>query len=395
MKQAVAAALVLCAMPATGFAQQVDCRDCNHVAPWFRGEGGFIGTVAGEAEAVTFVASCGNVSITGKVEAEGGTVAQLFNHRNGLACDRDDGSLEIADLEDGGWYWITDASNSAVGNLVSRDILNNKAVELTSAGPGVTMSVGRGAVFVKETSTGRVGILPNILPNAPAEPAAICGPRTNTAWPFAYDRQSASGCMLGGGRAKIRLVGPGSFGARAMITNGMVYRPTAGTITVTADLWLDESGSYSTATDNTAGTGPSAASIQKGWAGKTASATGAGLGNNWLTATFDASVAATVGAATTIPDDGSAAVAGVTQTEDGDTAVGDNPVGQAVFTIGPDPNYCSRTANHTALVNIAAQPGANAIHPPIAIGRAAGLGTSTLLANYSVIAQLRVVCAPR
>ena len=394
MKQAVAAALVLCAMPATVFSQQVDCRDCNHVAPWFRGEGGFIGTVAGEAEAVTFVASCGNVSITGKVEAEGGTVAQLFNHRNGLACDRDGGSLEIAGLEDGGWYWITDASNSAVGNLVSRDILNNKAVELTRAGPGVTMSTGRGAVFVKETSTGRVGILPNILPEPPAAAAVICGPRQSSSWPYAYDWQMTSSCMLGDGGTGIRLTGPGAYGTTATITNGMVYRPQAGTITVTADLWLNESGSYSTDTSGT-DSAPTVASIQQGWAGKTASALGGGSGTNWLDATFSASVNATVGAPVAIAADGSTTVAGVTQTNTGSTAVGTNPVGQAVFTIGPDSSYCSSSANHTAVVNIAATPAAtNTVHPAIATGNAAGLGRSAAVAAFSAITQLSVVCAP-
>ena len=393
-------ALALCALPATALAQSVVCQACEHIAPYFRGEGGFIATVAEDVDEVVFVASCGNVTITGEVGPGAGTVAQLFTYRNGLACDGDDGSLEISGLEDGGWYWITDARNSAVGSLIRKDVLDNEPTGITDAGAGVSMTMGRGAVYLKELRTGRVGILPNILPEAPPEDAAICGPRMNTSWPNAYDRQVTSSCMLGNGRATIRLIGPGSFGASATITNGMVYRPNSGTVTVLADLWLNETGSYSTATDNADSSGPSTASIQKGWAGKTATAQGAGNGENWLTSTFSLSVNATVGAPTILTAN-SAAVAGVILANIGDTSTtsgrtgGDAPVGKAVFTIGPDSSYCSRTANHTAVVNIRATPGTNAIHPVVATGEAAGLGRSSDVSNFAAITQLRVVCPPR
>ena len=399
-------AVAFLALPATALAQSVVCQACDHIAPYFRGEGGFIATVAEGVEEVVFVASCGNVTITGEVGPGAGTVAQLFTYRNGLACDGDDGSLEISGLEDGGWYWITDARNSAVGSLIRKDVLDNEPTGITDAGAGVSMTMGRGAVYLKELRTGRVGILPNILPEPPADAAVICGPRQNTSWPNAYDRQMTSSCMLGNGRTTIRLVGPGSFGSSATITNGMVYRPNSGTVTVTADLWLNETGSYSTATDNDDSTGPTAASIQKGWAGKTASAQGSGSGENWLTATFGLSVNATVGVPTVVPVDGSAAVAGVTLTNVGDTSTtsgragGDAPVGKAVFTVGPDSAYCSRTANHTAVVNVAAIPAAadatptNEVHPAVATGRAAGLGSSAALASVGAITQLRIVCPP-
>ena len=231
------------------------------------------------------------------------------------------------------------------------------------------------------------------------DPAAVCGPRQASSWPYAYNRQMTSSCMLGGGRTKIRLTGPGAHGATATITNGMVYRPNAGTITVSADLWVDESGSYSTDTSGT-DSAPSVASIQQGWAGKTASAQGAGSGTNWLNATFGASVAAAVGAPIPVADDGSAATAGVTQTNTGAVAItppgatDPNPVGQAVFTVGPDSAYCSRTNNHTAVVNIAATPLTTTIHPAIATGEDAGLGRSSAVAAFAAITQLRVVCPP-
>ncbi|MCY3930830.1 MAG: hypothetical protein OXH70_03855 [Acidobacteria bacterium] len=413
---AAAVAFGLFATPATVLAQNdLSCRDCDHIAPWFRGEGGFIGTVADDAEAVTFVASCGNVTITGKVEPGGGAVAQLFTYRNGLACDRDDGALEIAGLEDGGWFWVTDESSSAVGNLVALDLFDDKgapkgeAAKITSAGAGVTMMAGRGAVFLKEAATGRVGILPTLLPEPPMDPAAVCGPRTNDDWPYGYDSQASSSCMLGGGRTKIRLTGPGSFGSSATITNGMVYRPNAGTVTVTADLWVDESGSYSTDEALTVFAGADdptpeqtanyLAAVRKGWAGKTASALGPGSGTNWLTATFGASIAAAVGAPIVVAA-GADPVAGVTLANNGSTptnpdATTPNPVGQAVFTIGPNSSYCSKTNNNTAVLNVAAIDGANMIHPGVVRGRRAGLGSSRAVQGFAAIAQLRIVCPPR
>ncbi len=176
-------AVAFFALPAAALAQSVSCQTCDHVVSYFRGEGGFIATVAEGVDEVVFVAFCGNVTTTGEVKTGGGTVAQLFTYRNGLACDEDDGSLEIAGVTDGGWFWITDDMSSAVGNLVAKDLFDAKGmalgdtVEITSAGDGVTMMAGKGAVYLKETASGRVGILPNILPEPPMDPASVCGPR--------------------------------------------------------------------------------------------------------------------------------------------------------------------------------------------------------------------------
>ena len=379
-------ALALSAIPAAAFGQTVSCPDCRHVASWFRGEGGFIATVADGADEVVFVASCGSVSITGEARVSGGTAAQIFDHRNGLACDRDGGSLEIAGLKDGGWYWITDDRNSAVGSLVSKDILDRETADITSAGAGVEMTPGKGAVYLKETATGRVGILPNILPEPPAGPALLCGPRRSPDWPYPYDRQAASGCMLGGGGTKIRLVGPGAYGARAAVATGMVTRPTTGSITVTADLWVDESGSYST---NAAGTGgvPTADAVRKGWAGTTA----AGQSDheaNWLDTTF------TVSLSSEDPQAGDLAGAGVALTEAGQNST---PPGQATITIAASADYCPATGpRHTATIDVAAVPGdvnTNEVHPPVATGEAAGF-TEPALATVAAVTQLRIVCAP-
>ena len=398
MKNYLMFALILCAIPAVAVGQTVSCDGCTHAVSVYMGEGGLIAMT--DADEVTYVATCNGVTRSGEMMPnDDGMVSMLL--MGDMACHGDDdASFELGPIMDGGWYWLTMETNSAVGGLVSMDILDNEMVDIADAGEGVMMTMGKGAVYLKETATGRVGILPNILPEPPADPAAVCGPRANDDWPYAYDSQATSSCTLGGGRTKIRLTGPGSFGSTATITNGMVYRPEAGTITVTADLWVDESGSYSTATDNADSSGPSTASIQKGWPGATATAQGAGSGTNWLTATFGATVDAAVGAPETVPADGSAEVAGVTVTNIGDTSTDPSattppPVGQAVFTVGPDSAYCSRTNNHTAMVNIAATPGTNAIHPAVATGRAAGLGTSSAVQALAAITQLRIVCPPR
>ncbi len=393
MKHMAAVALVLGAIPPTVSAQVASCPDCDHVATYFKGEGGFIGTVAAGAEAVTFVTSCGSTTVTGRIEVEGATVAQSFNYRNGLACNQDGGSLEVAGLEDGGWYWITDDMNSAVGNLVAQDVLDNEAVKLTGAGEGVSMAMGMGAVFMKETSSGRVGILPNILPEPPMDPAAVCGPRRSLAWPYPYTGQQTRSCMLGGGRTKIRLQGPGAYGGTSMITTGMVTRPTSGSITVLADLWVDESGSYSTDTSGDGST-PSAESIRKGWIGKTAAGQ-TDHGENWLTATFAASVGGVAGTQNVITS--GTPEAGVDVANNGSTArTGQTAAGQAELTIAADSTYCPAKGTQTpATVTIAATPGTNAIHPSVAVGRAAGLGSQSSLQSFAAIAQLRVVCAPQ
>ena len=368
----IAIALMLCAIPAAAFAQDVSCNDCDHVAPYFKGNGGFIGTVADGADKVTFVAFCGSVSTTGEAQVHGATATQLFNHRNGLACDRDGGFLEIAGLEDGGWFWITDEMNSAVGSLVNMDVLGNMKTAPTSAGDGVTMSEGNGAVFVKELSTGRVGILPTILPEAPQDRPAICGPRY-VASAEAYTDQQTSSCTLGDGGTKIRLLGRGQYGGNVHLSSRTVTREHSvggQDITAMADLWVNESGSYSTADP---------ATPALGWVGKGES--------NWLpNVAWGASLAGSAPGA-----DISTAGVAIADTDSN---------GQAEITVSPSSSYCPTTpgsTQRTAVVNIVAGlasatgtttagAGANNLHPDLAADSRSGLHAST---------QLTVLCPPR
>ncbi len=330
----IAMALMLWAIPATAFAQDAGCNGCGHVAPYFRGSGGFIGTVADGVDQVTFVALCGGVSITGEAQVNGGTASQLFNQRNGLACDREGGALEIAGLEDGGWYWINDTHNSAVGNLLSKDVLDNQTTELTRAGDSVTMSVGRGAVFLKHTG-GRVGILPNILPVPEQAPPRTCGFDVGgTASNPTYSRRSSE-CALGDGGTIVLATTTGLLtGATARVVNGgALVRPGgSGSVVVTVDVWGNHSGFFVTARGGNARLGQPSAGLSGGRDNRLTGVTyGARLG------------AGPTGAALAH----GTARAGITM----DTNTAPSVV---TFSIAADSAYCSRTNNHSATVAVTA-----------------------------------------
>ena len=167
------------AVPALALGQSVNIvcpAESCHFAPYFRGEGGFVGERApahvddrGEPLPVRFVLSCGRVTVSGEVEPDaGGIVRQLLTGRGGLAClGGDGGTFELQGLRDGGWYWINDRKNSAVFTLLRLGARNNPETIPLDPG-GVTMTTIRkgAATYVKHEPTGRVGILSNILPVA-------------------------------------------------------------------------------------------------------------------------------------------------------------------------------------------------------------------------------------
>ncbi len=376
-------ALVLCAIPAMAFGQtSVTCDVCTHQASVFMGEGGLIATAAEGAEEVAYLASCDGVSRSGTLTPEGGMVNMLFQDK-GIVCNADDGELEIGPIMDGGWFWITDADNSAVGNLIDQMVLDNEPTMITSAGDGVTMTMGMGAVYLKETASGRVGILPNILPEPPAAAAEVCGPRvTPNTNPAAYTSQKSSSCMLGDGGTKVRLQAPGQHGRTTTTTT--VTRNIAGgvNVDVTADLWVNESGSYNTG-DLTA----TPALANRGWAGK---GTDNWLGNvGWSAHLHGATPGATLaGAGVEIAD------------------IGSN--GQANITVQPSATYCpsSATATRTtAVVNIMAWTSGGTLPPALGGGTATSgtgaddtvfpaLATQRALGGAYAVAQLTIMCPP-
>ena len=328
MKKFLMIALLVGAIPAVAFSQTVTCDDCSHVVSVYMGEGGLIATADG-ADMVTYVATCEGVTRSGELAAsDDGVVRTLLTMDNGLACsgDDEDNEFQLGPITDGGWYWITDDSNSAVGNLVGMDVLENDATDITSAGDGVAMTMGKGAVYLKEVATGRVGILPNILPEVPmvADPVNTCS-YTGTATKV---RETKS-CMLGDGGTVLRVQGPANVhtGKRdEIMANGTVTRPGVSgvTIAVTVDLWGNGTGHFTSA--------------------EAGDATLGHKGGTPLATTLSASLAATGPGTGT---DLSSQTAGLTFAHDTSTNVG-------TLSIVADTDYCSATADHSATVTFSA-----------------------------------------
>ena len=328
-------ALVLCAIPAMAFGQAVSCDDCTHVVSVYMGEGGLI-AMADDAEMVTWVATCGSITRFGELAAnDDGVVSTLFTTDNGLACNAsgDGNKFQLGPIKDGGWFWMTRGTDSAIGSLVAMDTLENDMVEITSAGTAdVAMMDGRGAVLIEQASTGRVGILPNILPEKPAPALRLCG----------YDvsgdsfKRRTSNCALGnGGTMVIATTTNPITGVTSVVADGSsVVRPAGdGEIVITMDLWANGTGHFTTAADGEARLGHPEVAMTSARAA------------NRLTGVISR---ATWGSAPSVDDftDG-AKEAGITMIIDIDSSV-------ATFTIEADTDYCSATNNHPVPVAMTA-----------------------------------------
>ena len=218
-----------------------DCPEGEcHLLPWFRGEGGFVGRVLPGLEEVSYYTVCGNTLVGRSLTpAPGGIVSTLFSTNDGTACERDDGELWIHGLMDGGWYWISDEENTAVSFLIPKPVLANSKVTPANPGwPGLTFTAsGDGSVsFVKELASGRVGILPHILP-LPGEPEP---PRCGQYWEGDEDdretKQREDDCLLDAVYSVRVTRGPGT-GPDSAITSGQIFRPMSGTTTLTLGLY--------------------------------------------------------------------------------------------------------------------------------------------------------------
>ncbi len=242
-------ALVLCAIPAMAFAQTVSCEDCTHDVSVYMGDGGLIAE-ADDADKVIWAATCAGVYHHGELEPdEDGMVMLQFMDR-GIVCDAEEGHLQIGPVKDGGWFWITGDTNSAVGTLVNQGILGRPRTNIATAGPGVKMTSGRGAVLLKETATGRLGLLSTILP-VPPTATPPCG----------YDRSGSTytrrltGCAMGDGDTlTLVTVTDAITGETVQIPDkGAVTRPAgAGTLALVVDLWMNGSGHFTTAANGNA-----------------------------------------------------------------------------------------------------------------------------------------------
>ena len=226
-------ALVLCAIPAMAFGQTADCENCDHQLPVYMGAAGFVAMAGEDAEMVNWRSTCGNVTRTGMLMPnDDGVVASLLD--GDLACADEKGMFELGPIMDGGWFWMHKGDNSAVGNIVAKDILMNDKTEITDSG-NVDMMMGSGAVVLTHPSSGRFGILPNILPEPPAPDATMCGAYRKADRSVA---QTTTNCMLGDGSTMVRIKGPGDFGrSKEYVGSATVYRNANANLTLTMDLW--------------------------------------------------------------------------------------------------------------------------------------------------------------
>ncbi len=173
MKQIIPFALVAATVPALLAAQtgSVECPRCQ-VAPYFAGEGGFVGEPAdvGGLTEVTITLTCGQTTITHRVQPDSdGIVRQALNRANGRNCPEGaGGTLEVDNLKPGAWYWINDDQNSAVSAFFPKEAVDNEQIDVTDPG-GVEVVTPSGgiATYVKHAGTGRVGIIPRIVPTRP------------------------------------------------------------------------------------------------------------------------------------------------------------------------------------------------------------------------------------
>ena len=344
MKNYLMFALILCAIPAVAVAQTVTCDDCTHVASVYMGEGGVIAMADDDADMVSWVATCGGVTRHGELKANDDVVAMLWT--GDLACmDKDGGSFEIGPVMDGGWFWITDDMNSAVGGLVNSDVLKNKPVDITSAGDGVKMMSGKGAVYLKETATGRVGILPNILPEPPMDAPTKCG-FTGSGTAASPAKPVKTGCMLGDGGTILLTTSTNAItGATVRIMDkGRVNRPGGdGTVTVVADLWGNGSGHYVT-THEAANNGISAMRGQPAVAMSRA-----------RPATRLTGVTYGVSLSTGGPGSGRTIPRGGDGTGDDGGVSWNEAANAATISVKANSAYCSKTNNHSATVNVTAK----------------------------------------
>ena len=342
-------ALALLALPAVAFGQSVSCPDCSHDVSVFMGEGGLVATARDADKKVSYIATCSGIYRTGELTPDDdGMVSMLFNMDNGLACSatgKDMGSLEIGPVKDGGWYWITDDMNSAVGALVAKAVQGNDMVEITSAGDGVTMTAGTGAVYLKETATGRVGILPTIVVKEQDEPTGKCG------YTGAFSASSPgvpkkTDCILGDGGTMIVATSTDAFneGSVQIKHKGSVTRPRGtGKITIVADLWGNGTGHYVATHDADTANGISAGRGHAALAGVAAARAATRL--TGVSYELTLGTVGRYGPNTTDTITSGTPVGGVDYTE-GNSA--------ATITIVAEDDYCSKDNNYTAEVVVTA-----------------------------------------
>ena len=348
-------ALVLCAIPAMALGQvNVTCDECKHMVPIFMGDGGLVAEAADGAEEVSYLSTCGGVTSWGSEMVTEGMVGISFQDK-GLACAGDDGTFTLGPIKDGGWYWITEESNSAVGSLLHADVyeaLMGSETEPTSAG-GVEVTSQNGAALLKHPATGRVGILSTLLPVVPDSPTRVCGYSTAGT---THTRINTM-CTLGNGGHTILATTTNSLtGTMSRVMDeGMIARPGGtGSYDIVIDLWGNASGHYTTDAAGDARLGNPSAAMGAGAAGAAARTAARMTG-----VTFTAQLSGGTGPGATDVD--------LTATDHGVVATAGTPTDGITLTVSNQTtSYCTATARHNAVIKVTAgisDAGATAITP--------------------------------
>ena len=136
----------------------------RHVAPFFRGRGGFVAKPAdGQSLEVRIERDSAAVRETLFPRSDG-LVVQLLSQS--LCVDAAGSPVEcrvsFADIGPGGWYWVNGDRNAAVAPLICEGRLQGGAAALDPGGVQTARSVyGTGSLFVHDTQ-GLMGIVPHL-----------------------------------------------------------------------------------------------------------------------------------------------------------------------------------------------------------------------------------------
>lgn len=133
----------------------------EHVAPFWKGEGGVVGRPL-DRRSATFRQACGEGPRENFVleAGEDGLVAALLPGCFDDAGERAVGHLEVDGLEDGAWYWLSNGTSVAVAPFVARGSDPSEfSIPLV---PGGLDSVEEGPLGTLFVQGRRMGIVPRI-----------------------------------------------------------------------------------------------------------------------------------------------------------------------------------------------------------------------------------------
>ena len=142
-----------------------DTQSCErHVAPFFRGTGGFVAKPEGGQSLEVSIERDGTAVRETLFPRSDGLVVQLLTDSLCAGANGDPVQCQVSftDIGDDGWYWVNGDRNAAVAPLICEGRLSGGAAALDPGGVETTRSVfGTGSLFVHDTQ-GLMGIVPHL-----------------------------------------------------------------------------------------------------------------------------------------------------------------------------------------------------------------------------------------